>query len=166
MTLGLLALGLVRAASARGLDLRRPIPVSGQFGYVGETLPEALDQLLVEGPLGRAELVEAPESLFAHVNESGSQQVIQVMGRLGLWHPQDGDDVTDAELSILEQVEDAEAGPIREGPEHLVDRRAGLGFDGAHRSICTHLRDYSSRGSRLTRGISSLTPIVCPRTRP
>jgi len=125
-------------ATAGRLDPGGPGAVLLESGHTGEALPKALDQLLVEGRLRRTELVEAPEPLLAHLNDPGSMKVVQVMGCLGLRHFQDGDDVADAQLAVLQEREDTEACPVREGPEHPVDPARGPGFN------CNHVREYKA----------------------
>jgi len=51
--------------------------------------------------------VEAPEPLLAHIDEPRAAEVVQVVGRLGLGHLQNRDDVADADLAVLEEVQDA-----------------------------------------------------------
>jgi hypothetical protein len=132
---------LMRAAATRGLDLCRPLAVSRESGNVGEALPEALQQLLVEWRLGRAEAIETPEPLLAHLDQSRPTQVVEVVGRLCLRHLQNGDEIANTKFPVLQDVENSEAGPVRKSSEHLVD--AGSGSDSAGRFICIHVCDYS-----------------------
>jgi hypothetical protein len=57
----------------------------------------------------------------AGADETGLAEVGQVSRRRGLGDPEDCDEVTNAELTIAQDVQDPQARPVGKGPEELVD---------------------------------------------
>ncbi len=55
--------------------------------------------------LGRSNGVEAPEASAPHPHEAGAPEVREMAGNRRLREAKDGDDIANAELSILQQGE-------------------------------------------------------------
>ncbi len=72
---------------------------------------------------GRSKLVVRPQSLLSFLDQAGAQQVGEVTrgGRLG--HPNDGDNIADAELAFEQKVQDTQARAIGESAKKQIDIR-------------------------------------------
>jgi hypothetical protein len=101
-------------------------PQSAERGVIGPGLPrsgslQGLQDLLVETGIGSCELVEAPLAASLVDDQPRLAKVRQVPRCRGLRHPENRDQIAHAERAIAQQMEDADAGQVREGPEHLLD---------------------------------------------
>ena len=68
----------------------------------------------------RGEGIVYPLSALPSSDQVSAAKVAQVPGRGGLRHPKDLDNVPDAKLARLKQVENAQPSFIRKGPEFRV----------------------------------------------
>ena len=112
----LIAAGIVGAARF----LQTP-QVPGQFRHVAKAASKAFEQLGMKLVLRLRQLVVHPQALFARRHQMGLTQIRQMPRNLGLRRANDAHQLADAKLTGFEQVEDAQACPVREGPEHDVD---------------------------------------------
>jgi hypothetical protein len=78
---------------------------------------QAFQQLGMNRPTGAGQRVKAPKALFAGPDQAGPAEVSEVPGGTGLGDSQDGYQITDAQFPVKEQVQDAQAGAVGEGPE-------------------------------------------------
>ena len=100
-------------------------PQSAERGVVGPGLPrsgrtQSLEELLVEGGIDLCEPVEAPLAAPLVDDQSRLAKVRQVPRCRGLRNSQNRDEISDAERTFAQQMEDADARRVREGPEHPV----------------------------------------------
>jgi len=103
-------------------------PQSAERGIVGPGLArsggtQGLEELLVKAGTGLCELVEAPLAAPLVDDQPRLAKVRQVSRRRGLRNPQDRDEIADAEWTLAQQVEDADARRVRKGAEDLFDGR-------------------------------------------
>ena len=81
-------------------------------------------------PVARGlERVVLPEAALPHPDETRTTKISQVPGDGGLRSPEHRDQVPHADLAVvLEEVEDTQAGAIREGAEHPIHGGGGHGW--------------------------------------
>lgn len=101
-------------------------PQSAERGVVGPGLPRSRglqgpQDLLVEVGIGPCELVEAPLAASLADDQPRPAKVRQVSRCRGLRNPENRDQIAHAERTLAQQMEDADAGRVRESPEHLLD---------------------------------------------
>ena len=72
---------------------------------------------------GRRHFVEAPLAAPLVDHEPGFSQVGEVPRCRRLRNPENGDEIAYAERALAQQMEDSDAGHIREGPEDALDRQ-------------------------------------------
>jgi len=81
-----------------------------------------VEKPLVQLSLGLSEGVEAPETVPTGFDEPRVSELAEVAGSGRLRNVQDLDQVTDAELAVPKDVQDAQSSPVRESLEERVDR--------------------------------------------
>ena len=89
-----------------------------------KTVPEAVDQALLEFTGGRDQRVKLPQACLTDLHEARFPQVRQVAGHFGLREPERVMDVADAELAAREQMENPQTGLVRK----CVNIRSILGW--------------------------------------
>ena len=67
------------------------------------------------------ERVVTPKTFLTGDHEPALSQVGKVPRCRRLWHLKNLDQVTHAELAVLKEMENAQPGPVREGPERSID---------------------------------------------
>jgi len=101
-------------------------PQSAERGVVGPGLAgsggtQGLEEFLVEGGTCLCELVEAPLTASLVDDQPRLAKIRQVPRCGGLRNPEHRDEIADAERTFVQQMEDADARRVREGPEHPFD---------------------------------------------
>ena len=94
--------------------------VVADFGDLLEAGAQASQEFAVEGTAGRGEGVIDPLAVFAGDDEADAAQVGQMARGGGLGNVKHPQEVIDAPLALAEQMENAQAGAVREGPEDRI----------------------------------------------
>ena len=92
-----------------------------------KTRAQALEQFLVNRCLRVHQCVEVPRPILTHFDEIRPSQIGQMSRNRRLWERQTFDEVTHAEFTPAEQMQDAQSHGIRERLEHQVDTSFGCG---------------------------------------
>jgi hypothetical protein len=106
-----------RAAAAPPLQAPGTQPVSAHLGNLVEAGAQTSQQMAVKAGGGWRQGVVAPQAPLADRHELGLAKVSQVAGGGRLRDADDLYQIADAQLSGLEQAQDAEPGGVGEGTE-------------------------------------------------
>jgi len=111
---------LLRAAAGLAANLGQLPPVVFEHGQSPQAVPHAVEQLAMEAGGLTLQGVVLPLAGLSHFDEPGTPKVGQMPRDLGLRHLQGGAQVADADFSLQQQAEQAQAGRIREGAKEQV----------------------------------------------
>jgi hypothetical protein len=100
-----------------------PGSVCRHLRYIAKAAPQALKQLRVERRSGPHELVVVPGALLAGPDQSRPAQVREVPRYGGLGQLQDFNQVTDTQLTGLNQAQNSKADRVRKRPKHQINLR-------------------------------------------
>jgi hypothetical protein len=109
------------AATAANAQLLRSDEVGSELGHLLEAGRQTAEQPLLEPTVGLGEPVEAPNPLPTRADEPRIAQLREMTRSGRLRNAEHAHEIPDAELSIPEDVENAESGFVRERAEQLVD---------------------------------------------
>lgn len=104
--------GLAEFGSACGVGLH--------FWHFIKAMRQTFQQLAMKRSSRGSERVKNPRAVIATCHQSGIAQIRQMSRRRGLRHFENGDQIADAQFTLLQETQQSNAGGIRECPEHQV----------------------------------------------
>jgi hypothetical protein len=97
--------------------------IATELWHFSEARPEAFEKLRMERIAWLRQGIVAPRFVLPNMNQSRPPEISEVPRCRRLRHTENGDQVADAQLSVLQQVKDPEPGAVRERAEQPVNRQ-------------------------------------------
>jgi hypothetical protein len=110
-------------ATVAGSPLGATGSIPAKLRHIGEARLQALEQLRMERISRLCQRVVAPRAIPAGSDQTRSAQVRKMPRSCRLRDAERTDEVTDAQLSILQQVQNPQPGPVGERSEQSIDRQ-------------------------------------------
>ena len=80
----------------------------------------------MKGVSGRDERVMHPKAVFANADQASFPEIGEMAGDRGLGSTDDRNEIADAKLAAQEEMEDAQASAVREGPKDQIGSNGAI----------------------------------------
>jgi hypothetical protein len=98
-----------------------PGTITAELRHLREAGTEAFKKFGMERVPRLSQRVVVPRSFFANTDQAGASQIGEVPGRRWLRNAKDGNQVTDAQLAFLQQMQNPQARAVRERTKEAID---------------------------------------------
>ena len=98
--------------------------VAAKLRCFGKAAAEAFEQLGMERVARLGQRIVAPRPLLTDVNQAGATQIRQVARGRRLWNSKNGNEITHAQVTVLEEIQNPQSRPVRDRAEEAIDRES------------------------------------------